>query len=124
MAAHVLILNASWEFHAVVPPLRALKLLLRGKAEVVDDTEIVFAFRSEQKQIDVPIVMRLLRYVSVPIRTNRRWSNSAGSSSESLLHQKTPTGLPWVSKSKMHGVPTWLGRGPCLLRCRRIGKSA
>jgi 5-methylcytosine-specific restriction endonuclease McrA len=59
----VLVLNASYEPLSVVPVRRAVALLLRNKAEVVEATER--ALRSMKLQMEWPLVIRLVYYVRI-----------------------------------------------------------
>lgn len=71
----VLVLNASYEPLNVCSGRRALVLLLKHKAEVIELSDR--AFRSERAQFQVPNVIRLHDYVSVPRGTSRRLSRRA-----------------------------------------------
>lgn len=61
-----LVLNASNEPLSVVSARRALVLLLRERADMVARSET--AWHSEEAAFDVPAVVRLRRYISVPYR--------------------------------------------------------
>jgi 5-methylcytosine-specific restriction endonuclease McrA len=61
-----LVLNASHEPLAVVPARRAVVLVLKSKAEVLETNGI--AFRSERLTIEAPSVVRLTYFVRVPFR--------------------------------------------------------
>jgi 5-methylcytosine-specific restriction endonuclease McrA len=63
----VLVLNASYEPLHVVSVRRAVVLLLKEKAQVVEAAESVL--RAERMALQIPIVIRLVAYVHVP----RRW---------------------------------------------------
>lgn len=62
----VLLLNASYEPIAVVPVIRAVGLVLGGRAEVVADSGA--ELRSERLSMPVPAVARLLKMVAIPGR--------------------------------------------------------
>jgi len=62
----VLVLNASFEPLSVVSIQRAIVLLLKEKAEVVEAAEAVL--RSEHLTLPVPLVIRLVYYVRIPHR--------------------------------------------------------
>ena len=62
----VLVLNATFEPLNVVTVRRAIVLLLKEKAEVVEATEA--QIRSQCLTLDVPLVIRLVYYVRVPRR--------------------------------------------------------
>jgi 5-methylcytosine-specific restriction endonuclease McrA len=62
----VLVLNATYEPLNVVSVRRAILLLLKEKAEVVEATEAWL--RSERLALPVPLVIRLVYYVRIPRR--------------------------------------------------------
>lgn len=62
--SNVLVLNASFEPLSVVSIRRALILLLKEKAEVVEAAQAVL--RSERMIVPVPLVIRLVYYVRIP----------------------------------------------------------
>jgi 5-methylcytosine-specific restriction endonuclease McrA len=66
MTSAVLVLNATYEPLNIVTVRRAIVLLLKEKAEVVEaaDAEI----RSQNLALNVPLVIRLVYYVRVPSR--------------------------------------------------------
>ena len=64
MSTTSLLLNASYEPHAVIADRRAVVLLLAGLADVVEVGGT--SFRSPSRTIQVPSVLRLRRYVNVP----------------------------------------------------------
>lgn len=69
-----LVLNAGFEPWDIVPARKAIKLLLKGKATVVEDSDD-FMF-SENGQIAVPYVIQLRTYAKRPrkrIPWSRRW---------------------------------------------------
>ena len=70
-----LALNASYEPLTLVPMRRALRLLLDGKAEIVesDDEKLV---RSEKLSVPRPVVIRLTKFVHVPRRFRRQVTNT------------------------------------------------
>lgn len=70
---HTLVLNASYEPLAVVSVRRAVVLVLTEKAvaEHVDDARVI---RSATREIPMPLVVRLLRFVRVPYRRRVPWS--------------------------------------------------
>jgi 5-methylcytosine-specific restriction endonuclease McrA len=61
-----LVLNATYEPLSVVSARRAVVLLVRDKAELIESNGGHWA--SERMRIPVPSVIRLLRYVKVPYR--------------------------------------------------------
>jgi 5-methylcytosine-specific restriction endonuclease McrA len=62
----VLVLNATYEPLNVVSVRRAVLLLLKEKAEIVEAAEAWL--RSEQMALPVPLVIRLVYYVRIPRR--------------------------------------------------------
>jgi len=64
--SHVLVLNASFEPLSVVSVKRAIVLLLKEKAEIIEAAEAVL--RSEHKVFPRPLVIRLMYYVRIPHR--------------------------------------------------------
>jgi 5-methylcytosine-specific restriction endonuclease McrA len=70
-----LALNASFEPLTMVPVRRALRLVIDGKAEIVeaDGGAVV---RSERLQIPRPSVIRLVKLVHVPRRFRRQVTNT------------------------------------------------
>jgi 5-methylcytosine-specific restriction endonuclease McrA len=73
--AGCLALNASFEPLTMVPMRRALRLVIDGKAEIVEsDAERVV--RSERLALPRPVVIRLTRFVHVPRRFRRQVTNT------------------------------------------------
>jgi len=70
-----LALNASYEPLTIVPPRRAVRLVLDGKAEVLE-VDGSRRFRSEKRVLPCPSVIRLVRYVHVPQRFRRQVTNT------------------------------------------------
>ena len=62
-----LLLNASFEPLCVVSARRAIVLVLKGKAEIVEGSDA--AFRSERMVVPAPSVIRLVHFVRVPFRS-------------------------------------------------------
>ena len=60
-------LNATFEPLCVVPVRRAVVLVLKEKAEIVEHNGV--AFRSERATIPAPSVIRLVHFVRVPFRS-------------------------------------------------------
>jgi 5-methylcytosine-specific restriction endonuclease McrA len=65
---NVLVLNASFEPLSVVSVQRAIVLLLKEKAELIEAAEAVL--RSEKLTLPVPLVIRLVYYVRIPYRVS------------------------------------------------------
>jgi 5-methylcytosine-specific restriction endonuclease McrA len=61
---NVLVLNATYEPLSIVSIKRAVVLLLKDKAEVVEAAEA--RLRSEKLSLPVPLVIRLLYFVKIP----------------------------------------------------------
>ena len=70
-----LALNASFEPLTIVPPRRAVRLVLDGKAEVLEE-DGSRVFHSERRVVPFPTVIRLVRYVHVPHRFRRQVTNT------------------------------------------------
>jgi 5-methylcytosine-specific restriction endonuclease McrA len=62
----VLVLNASYEPLNIVSVQRAIVLLLKEKAELIEAAKA--KIRAERLQMDVPLVIRLVAYVPIPRR--------------------------------------------------------
>ena len=62
----VLVLNASYEPLNIVSVQRAIVLLLKEKAELVEAARA--KIRAERLHMDVPLVIRLVTYVPIPRR--------------------------------------------------------
>jgi 5-methylcytosine-specific restriction endonuclease McrA len=71
----VLLLNATFEPLCAITVRRAILLLLKGKAEVLEGDG--GAFHSEKLTIGIPSVVRLLYYVKVPYYGRRSLSRKA-----------------------------------------------
>jgi len=72
--AGCLALNASYEPLTMVPLRRALRLVIDGKAEIVEADRHA-PVRSEKQAFPRPAVIRLTRYVHVPRRFRRQVTN-------------------------------------------------
>jgi 5-methylcytosine-specific restriction endonuclease McrA len=70
-----LALNASFEPLTIVPARRAVRLVLDGKAEILE-VDGDRAFRSERDELPCPLVIRLVRFVHVPRRFRRQVTNT------------------------------------------------
>ena len=66
MSKQVLVLNASYEPLSLVSVRRAIVLLMREKAELLEVTQQML--RSSNKSMPVPLVIRLVHYVRLPHR--------------------------------------------------------
>jgi 5-methylcytosine-specific restriction endonuclease McrA len=118
----VLVLNAGHEPLAVIPGRRALVLLLAGKAECVSERSTSAVLRSPSLVAAVPAVVRLHRYVPVPVpavgpvtrlgvlrRDGRRCAYCAGPG-ETIDH---------VLPRSRGGAHSWENCVACCLRCNR-----
>jgi len=70
-----LALNASFEPLTMVPVRRALRLVIDGKAEIVEADKGAVV-RSERLAIPRPAVIRLVKFVHVPRRFRRQVTNT------------------------------------------------
>lgn len=70
-----LALNASFEPLTMVPSRRAVRLVLDGKAEILEE-DPTRRFRSESRVVPCPAVIRLVRFVHVPYRFRRQVTNT------------------------------------------------
>ncbi len=75
MIAGCLALNASYEPLTMVPLRRALRLVIDGKAEIVE-ADTGMPVRSERQAFPRPAVIRLTRFVHVPRRFRRQVTNT------------------------------------------------
>ena len=64
----VLVLNATYEPISIVPVRRAVVLLLKEKAELVEAAQAVL--RAERLTMPKPLVIRLVYYVRIPYRVS------------------------------------------------------
>ena len=69
-----LALNASFEPLTMVPIRRALRLVIEGKAEIVEADDDVI--RSERLTLPKPAIIRLVKFVHVPRRFRRQVTNT------------------------------------------------
>ena len=70
-----LALDASFEPLTIIPARRAVRLVLDGKAEILEK-DGTRRFRSETRIVPCPAVIRLVRYVHVPRRFRRQVTNT------------------------------------------------
>ncbi|MDA1082653.1 MAG: HNH endonuclease [Gemmatimonadetes bacterium] len=75
MTVGCLALNSSFEPLTLVPLRRALRLVIDGKAEIVE-ADSVRLVRSERAAYPRPIVIRLTRFIHVPRRFRRQVTNT------------------------------------------------
>ena len=75
MIVGCLALNASFEPLTMVPMKRALRLVIDGKAEIVEaDAERIV--RSERMTVPRPAVIRLMKFIHVPRKFRRQVTNT------------------------------------------------
>lgn len=70
-----LALNASFEPLTMVPVRRALRLVIEGKAEIVE-ADGINCVRSERLSMPRPAIIRLVKFVHVPRRFRRQVTNT------------------------------------------------
>ena len=70
-----LALNASFEPLTMVPLRRALRLVIEGKAEIVE-ADVGDFVRSERLTLPKPAIIRLVKFVHVPRRFRRQVTNT------------------------------------------------
>src|SRR5512134_3739062 len=75
LAVRCLALNASFEPLTLVPVRRALRLVIEGKAEIVE-AERDQMVRSARLLLPRPAIIRLVRFVHVPRRFRRQVTNT------------------------------------------------
>lgn len=75
MLVGCLALNSSFEPLTLVPLRRALRLVIDGKAEIVE-ADGDRSVRSANRHFPHPVVIRLMRYVHVPRRFRRHVTNT------------------------------------------------
>ena len=75
MIVGCLALNASFEPLTMVPMKRALRLVIDGKAEIVEADE-GRAVRSERLSVPRPVVIRLMKFIHVPRKFRRQVTNT------------------------------------------------
>jgi 5-methylcytosine-specific restriction endonuclease McrA len=107
-----LALNASFEPLTMVPMRRALRLVLDGKAEIVEaDADRIV--RSERLAMPRPAVIRLTRFIHVPRRFRRQVTNTFLFARDHYRCQYCGRGIPELkhreSLTRDHLIP--LSRG-------------
>lgn len=70
-----LALNASFEPLTMVPVRRALRLVIEGKAEIVE-AEATHVVRSARLALPKPVIIRLVKFIHVPRRFRRQVTNT------------------------------------------------
>lgn len=74
MTMQCLALNASFEPLRLMSARRALRLVVQGKADLVERHETV-VFHSEREALPLPVVIRLKKFVKVPIWARKKVTN-------------------------------------------------
>ena len=112
MIVGCLALNASFEPLTMVPMRRALRLVLDGKAEIVEADADRFV-RSERLTLPRPAVIRLTKFIHVPRRFRRQVTNTFLFARDRYRCQYCGRGLgdlrPRESLTRDHLIP--LSRG-------------
>jgi 5-methylcytosine-specific restriction endonuclease McrA len=107
-----LALNASFEPLTMVPMRRALRLVLDGKAEIVEADEERLV-HSERLTLPRPVVIRLVKFIHVPRRFRRQVTNTFLFARDSYRCQYCGRGTadlrPRESLTRDHLIP--LSRG-------------
>ena len=106
----VLVLNTTYEPLNVCSVRRALVLLLKDKAEVLEQSGA--ALRSERGAYEIPLVIRLNSYVRIPRRAaSARISRRAVFARDSTAASTAaaPGTSPWTTSSRARegGTDTW-----------------
>jgi 5-methylcytosine-specific restriction endonuclease McrA len=107
----VLVLNATYEPMSVVSVRRAVLLLLKEKAEIVEAAEAYL--RSARVQLPVPLVIRLVCYVRIPHRLSLPVSRRTVLARDQYTCQYcgTPPGRAQLTMD--HVIPRSRGGGNC-----------
>jgi len=126
----VLVLNASYEPLHITSLRRAVVLLLKEKAELVEAAEA--RLRAEQVSFPVPLVIRLLKYVPLPHSLSRgptrRWILARDNYQCQYCGMVPPRNdltLDHVVPRSQGGQHTWENLVACCRRCnsRKGGRS-
>ena len=103
-----LVLNASYEPLAVVAARRAVVLVLKEKAEIIESNGMVF--RSEHLHIPAPSVVRLNYFVRVPFRARASLTRRAVFARDDWLCQycgRAAENVDHVIPRSRGGTHTW-----------------
>ncbi len=118
MAQRALILNASFEPLSIVKARRAVVLVIRGRADIVEPGDDVW--RSERMIFDVPSVVRLRSYVKVPYGRRVPLTRSAvfARDGQRCQYCRGPAeSLDHVVPRSRGGTHTWDNVVACCRRC-------
>ena len=110
----VLVLNASYEPLNIVSVKRAVVLLLKEKAELVEAAQT--KIRAEHLQIDVPLVIRLVTFVPIPRRLPLPLSRRTVLARDLYTCQYCGEKLAHRDATLDHVVPQW--------KCKKTGQPA
>ena len=109
-----LALNASFEPLTMVPVRRALRLVIEGKAEIVESDGPEY-MRSERLAIPRPAIIRLVKFVHVPRRFRRHVTNTFLFARDEYrcqyCHRSQPELRPRECLTRDHLVPISRGGG-------------
>lgn len=118
----VLVLNATYEPLSIVSVKRAIVLLLKDKAELVEATES--HLRSEKLSLPVPLVIRLLYFVRIPHRISLPVTRRTVLARDQYTCQYCQTQPPRKDLTIDHVVPrsrggktTWTNVVTACLKC-------
>jgi len=103
----VLVLNATYEPLNVVSVRRAVVLLLKEKAELLEATQA--QLRAENFAMDVPLVIRLVRYVRIPRRLTLPLSRRTVLARDHYTCQYCGVQASKSSLTVDHVLPRWRG---------------
>lgn len=119
---NVLVLNASYEPLQITSVRRAVLLLLKEKAELVEAAGT--RLRAERTLMPVPVVIRLVKYVSIPHTVargpTRRWVMARDNYQCQYCSQLPPRAeltLDHVVPRSLGGGHTWENLVACCRRC-------
>jgi len=116
----VLVLNASFEPLSLVSVKRAVVLLITDKAEVVEQ-DVERKLHSERIAIDVPLVIRLVQYVTIPHGLSVPFSRKAVIARDAHMCQfcgtsNGPLTIEHVQPRSKGGQTSWEN---CVAACAR-----
>lgn len=118
MAQRALILNATYEPLSIVTARRAVVLVLRQKADVVEGSEV--AWFAERDVFEVPSVVRLRSFVKVPYMRRVPLTRNAVFARDSHRCQYclgAAESLDHVIPKARGGTHTWENVVACCRRC-------
>lgn len=119
MAGQVLVLNASYEPINVCSLQRAVVLVLKDKAEVIEQG--ARRLRSATASFALPLVIRLVYYVRVPLNRSRRVSRRALFARDGFVCQycgsRHELTIDHVLPRSRGGESTWENTVTCCSSC-------